>query len=243
MCRSVKISMIRRETGMVENRSGAERHVSRRDIFELALGYGLILAVIWTPNPAQRILYWIAIAVLIVVTVLRREKPAELGLTGNGFLRSLWVVGLAALLAAISIAVAWHAHTLHRHLGRVSLNFHFTGYIIWALVQQFLLQDYFLGRFLSLFSNRWVAVAGATALFTIAHIPNPILVVLTLVWGFIACALFLRYRNLYTLGIAHAILGIGVAITVPSHIQRHMRVGIGYLHYHPKARSLHPHQP
>jgi membrane protease YdiL (CAAX protease family) len=218
----------------------AQPRTSRaRDIFELVLGYGMILAVIWTPNPPQRILYWITFALVIVITLLRRDSLRTLGLTRDGFLRSLWVVGAAAILAAIAVAVAWRLHTLHRHFGRISLDFHFSGYVIWALLQQFLLQDYFLLRLLRLVRNPWIAVAIAAAIFSIAHMPNPVLVILTLVWGLIACVLFLRYRNLYALGIAHAILGICVAISVPNHIQRHMRVGLGYLHYHPPVRRLH----
>jgi hypothetical protein len=48
-----------------------------------------------------------------------------------------------------------------------------------------------------------------------------------------ACVLFLRYRNIYALGLAHGILGLCVAIIVPDSIQHHMRVGIGYYRYHP----------
>ena len=210
-----------------------------RAIIELAVGYGLILAVIWTPNPAQRFLYWLAIATVLIITILRRDSPKELGITGRGFLRSLWVVGVAALLAAIAVFAAWRLHTLHFDFGRIVFNFRFTGYAIWALVQQFLLQDYFLLRFLRLLKRRRAAVLSAAALFSIAHVPNPLLVVLTMVWGIIACVLFLRYRNLYTLGIAHAMLGVCIAITVPNHIQRHMRVGLGYLQYHPHAHHLH----
>lgn len=211
-----------------------------RDFFELALGYTLILSVIWMPNPPQRILYWIALGTLVIITLLRRESLKTLGLGTEGFLRSLWIAGLAALFATIAILVAWKLHTLHRHFGRIALDLHFTGYVIWAFMQQFLLQDYFLLRLLRLARRPWLAVCIATLIFALAHIPNPILVILTLAWGAIACVLFLRYRNLYTLGIAHAILGITVAITVPNHIQHHMRVGIGYLHYHPHTAGVHP---
>ncbi len=215
-----------------------------RDLFELALGYALILSVIWTPNPAQRVLYWITLATVVIITVLRRDSLKALGLGGEGFLRSLWVAGLALLLAAAVVTFAWRMHTLHRHFGaaggRIGLNFRFSGYVIWALLQQFLLQDYFLMRLLRLVRNPWLAVTLATLLFALAHIPNPILVILTAAWGFVACMLFLRYRNLYTLGIAHAILGICVAVTVPNHLQHHMRVGLGYLHYHPPVHRFHP---
>lgn len=211
-----------------------------RDLFELAIGYGLILGVIWTPNPAQRVLYWIALVTVIVITILRRDSLKTLGLGGEGFLRSLWIPALALLLATVAVLIAWRLHTLHRHFGRIGLDFHFTGYIIWALLQQFLLQDYFLLRLQRMVRTTGLAVTLATLLFAIAHIPNPVLMILTFIWGFISCALFLRYRNLYSLGIAHAILGICVAITVPNHIQHHMRVGLGYLRYHPPVRHFHP---
>lgn len=73
----------------------------------------------------------------------------------------------------------------------------------------------------------------AAALFTAAHIPNPVLMPLVLVWGLVACTVFMRHRNVYALGIAHAVLGITIAITVPSTADHNMRVGLGYLTYRP----------
>jgi hypothetical protein len=40
------------------------------------------------------------------------------------------------------------------------------------------------------------------------------------------------HRNLYPLAVAHALIGLALAVSVPDSIQRHMRVGLGYLHYH-----------
>jgi membrane protease YdiL (CAAX protease family) len=76
----------------------------------------------------------------------------------------------------------------------------------------------------------------AAVLFALAHLPNPILTPITLFWGFAACLLFLHYRNLYPLAMAHAIVGIAIAITVPGPVVHNMRVGLGYLTYH-----RHPH--
>jgi membrane protease YdiL (CAAX protease family) len=208
------------------------RALRSRDLIEVILGYGLILAVIWTPNPLQRILYWTTLAAIIVITLLRRENLKTLGLGTTGLVSSLWIVGLALGLGGITVWVASQLHLLHSLFGQAPLIAHVWGYLLWALMQQFLLQSYFLARFLRLTSRPWQAVALSALLFSIAHIPNPVLVALTLIWGVISCVLFLRYRNLYTLGLAHCILGICIAITVPNHIHRHMRVGLGYLHYH-----------
>ena len=77
------------------------------------------------------------------------------------------------------------------------------------------------------------AALAAAAIFSLAHLPNPILSVITFVWGLAACLLFMRYRNLYTLVIAHAILGVTLAATVPGPVIHNMRVGLGYLTYSP----------
>jgi hypothetical protein len=76
-------------------------------------------------------------------------------------------------------------------------------------------------------------VIVAAGLFAFAHLPNPILTPLTLIWGLAACLLFLRYRNVYTLAIVHAVFGICIAVTVPGPVDHNMRVGLGYLTYRP----------
>jgi hypothetical protein len=103
-------------------------------------------------------------------------------------------------------------------------------------MQQFLLQIYFLVRLMRLLPGKVAAVMAAAGMFSLAHLPNPVLTPVTMVWGIVACILFLRYRNIYTLGVAHGILGICVATIVPDSIQHHMRVGIGYYRYHPSHR-------
>ncbi len=75
-----------------------------------------------------------------------------------------------------------------------------------------------------------------------ARCPIPFLMPLTLVWGFAACLLFLRYRNIYPLMIAHAILGITVAMTIPGPVDHNMRVGLGYLTYYPHMHAQRMHR-
>ena len=203
-----------------------------RDLLEIIVGYGLILTVIWTPNPLQRILYWITVATILSLTLLRRENLKTLGLGTTGLVFSLWIPVLAFPLSALAVWVSFRLHTLHSLFGQAPLFSHVWGYLVWALMQQFLLQSYFLSRMLRLVPGRWPAVGLVALLFALAHIPNPVLTVLTLVWGTLSCLFFLRYRNLYTLALAHGILGICLAITIPDQVHRHMRVGLGYLHYH-----------
>ena len=141
------------------------------------------------------------------------------------------MVVLAAVLSAVAVAAAIHLHTLripHTVMGWVLA---WGGYTVWSFVQQFLLQGYFLFRLLRLLPRREGAAVAAAVIFAAAHLPNPLLTVVTLIWGVVACFVFLRCRNVYTLMLTHAILGVSLAITVPGPKMHNMRVGIGYLHY------------
>ncbi len=98
-------------------------------------------------------------------------------------------------------------------------------------MQQILLQDVFLRRLQRLLPSAGLAAFATAIIFSIAHLPSPVLTVVTFVFGLAACLVFLRYRNLYPLAIAHAILGVTIAITLPNSVIRNMRVGLGYIHY------------
>jgi membrane protease YdiL (CAAX protease family) len=215
----------------------------RRDFVELAIAYGLILLVIWTPRSWQRILWWIAAAAVLAIATASYEGLQAMGLRRENFLRSLWVVGLASLVSAVAIVLAVWLRTLHVPATPILFIETYAGYILWTFVQQLLMQCFFLSRLLRLLPNPKLAALVTAVIFAAAHLPNPILVPVTLLWGLAACLLFLRYRNLYTLAIAHAILGVTLTITVPAKVHHNMRVGLGYLtyaHTHRAAPSAQP---
>jgi hypothetical protein len=213
----------------------------RRDLLELSIGYGLILLTIWTPQPWQRLFYCVALAWVLLVTMVSFDGWSTMGLRFSGSLRSLWVAGAALLLAAAAVNLAGRLHTLHVPGYPTMFVKHYWGYVIWAFVQEFLLLDFVLLRLLRLLPDRKAAVLAATGLFALAHLPNPILTPVTLFWGFAACLLFLQYRNVYTLAMAHAIFGICISITVPGPIDHNMRVGLGYLTYRPPSSQTESH--
>jgi len=209
-----------------------------RDFLEVSITYGMVLLALWTPKPAQGWLFWITLAWVVSAIIASGQDARTLGFRPSELRRSIWIAGFAVLTAVIAVWIAAQMHVLHPFLPRVSAAPRFLAYLLWALLQQFLLQDFFLLRLLRLLPTKTAAVIVATVLFASAHIPNLLLVVATLLWGAAGCALFLRYRDLYSLGIAHGILGICLAITLPNAIQHQMRVGLGYLHYHePPHRS------
>jgi membrane protease YdiL (CAAX protease family) len=205
-----------------------------RDLLELIAGYGTIVGIIWTPEHWQRILSPIALALTLGVVLVRRPSRDDLGVGRRGLIPSLWILPAAIALAFISVFVASKIGTLHPlYKGDFT---HTSGYVLWTIYQQFLLQDYFMDRLLRLLSSEAIAVTIAGTLFAVAHLPNLVLTAATLVWGVVSCALFRRYRNLWALGLAQGLLGLCFAICVPDALHHHLRVGLGYLRY----RSIQP---
>jgi hypothetical protein len=214
-----------------------EEQSRQRATLEVCGGYVLILAVLWAPRPWQRFLYWLPVVWIAGATWLSFESAAAFGLRAANLLRSLWIAALAALLSVITVVVAAHLHTLHAPPSVMSFTKSYIGYAIWAFVQQFLMMDFFLPRLLRVLPRSAYAVLATTGIFTLAHLPNPVLTPLTMLWGLAGCCHFLRYRNLYPLALAHAILGITLAVAVPGYITHNMRAGLGYLTY--RQRRLH----
>jgi len=200
-------------------------------LLEIFTAWALIEATIWHSGKPQSRLFWISFLFIVISTIVHRPKLNEIGLSLRGLRSSLWVIPCAIAVSSAAVLLAWAAGTLHPLFGAIAQARHSTGYAIWAVLQQFILQSYFFLRFEKLVSTR-SAILLSAGLFCLAHIPNPVLLVTCLIAGCLACEIFRRNRNIYALGVAHAILGLTIAITVPDDIQRHMRVGIGYYHYH-----------
>ncbi len=207
-------------------------HWSVRDLVELSVGFVAIMIVLWLPTHEQLIFGPIALLVPAGLVFLKKPTSDDLGLGLFQFLRSLWILPVAIALAALGIYLAQLSGTYHA-LYKAEFG-HVGGYVIWTIYQQFLLQDYFMPRLSNLLSSD-AAIAVAAILFSVAHLPNVPLMIATLVWGAVSCALFRRYRSIYVLGIAQGLLGLCFAVCVPDLFLHHMRVGLGYWHYHPSG--------
>jgi membrane protease YdiL (CAAX protease family) len=179
----------------------------------------------------------IAAAAIFAIAAASYKGARSVGLRGGNFIRAWWIPAAAMVLAAAAVVVADQMQTLHTPQGGpIAFIKTYWAYALWSGVQQLLLQGFFLSRFSALSSNKRQAAFIAALLFALAHLPNPVLTPVTLFWGLAACLLFFNYRTIYPLAVAHAILGIAVAITVPGHVDHNMRVGLGYLTYrnHPQ---------
>jgi hypothetical protein len=209
----------------------------QRDFFEVCFAFAMLLLVLWTPMPWQLPLWGIVLAGMLAMTRMRFNGLEPMGLSTGNFRPALWAVGLALVLAVVAVVLAIDLGTLQVPDSPIRFFGHYGAYVIWAFIQQLGLQCFFLSRLLRLMPDALSAVSLAACMFAIAHLPSPILVVAALIWGFVACMLFLRYRNVYLLAISHAILGIALGVTIPPQVDHDMLVGRRYFTYTESAQK------
>jgi membrane protease YdiL (CAAX protease family) len=198
---------------------------------ELAVGYSLIMATIWTGHSAQRILFFITAAWFFCSALMATMQREPLGLRPPPLRMAVVTISTAVLIAVVTGAIAAAAGTLHGLFGVRAPLFHASTYLLWSLVQQHIQQAFFFARFEQLTSNGPLASLITACLFGLAHLPNPVLTPVTFAGGWILCELFRRYRSIYPLAVAHGLIGLALAVSVPDSLQHHMRVGLGYLRY------------
>ena len=106
----------------------------------------------------------------------------------------------------IAIAFRQLAHTL-RELDMERAIIGFLSYCTWGLFQQYLLNAFFVNRMLPVSSSAHQAAALGAACFAGAHAPNWFLMLVGLATGYCCARVWIQYRNLYFLGIAHGAIG------------------------------------
>jgi membrane protease YdiL (CAAX protease family) len=194
---------------------------------EILLLLLLLELVFWTPRSLVHTFLIVALLGSALWFGFRRRNREELGF--------MWPsrVGTAAILAigcgvavAIPLLFLLSGHPVPANPDWPKVK-NLWPYVVWALGQQFLLQSFFYLRFESLLGAR-AAVLVSSVLFALLHLPNLPLTAMTMLGGLFFTEMFRAYRSLYPLGIAHALMGIAIAYSIPDSLMHHMRVGLSY---------------
>ena len=151
------------------------------------------------------------------------ETLKSLGLTGGAFVDAMvaWRWWLATGMAAVAI-LGWMravpAHLVYRWL----------VYLSWCILQQLLFQNMVYRRLRAALGSSWTTSLCAGALFAATHLPNPILVPATLVWGTVSTRMFDSRSSIPALGLWQALLSTLLSTLTPIALIRQFRVGPGY---------------
>jgi hypothetical protein len=212
--------------------SVARSRLSILTALEVGLIFAGILSYIWCWQHTFHYA-WVGLYALILTShVLHRDTLRGLGLGGNAMRASAQCVfPLAILLYLPMLFYGWANHRLALLRPNWQSLLSLLGYGIWCAFQQYLTQSYFHNRLMLITRNRHVSSAIIGIMFSATHIPNPILMVATLIAGIVFAEVFARHRNIWPLALAQAVGGLLLAAVSPDTMIHHLRVGPGYFFY------------
>ena len=198
---------------------------------QIVVAFLFLEFALWEPRLETRN-RWVGLAaiVILVLVLIDRASLERLGLRLPKTFGASVVLGISfATVVFLVTMVHWAGGEVPANPTWPSLHLAWQ-YVVWALIQEFILQSFFFTRCEELFGSS-AAVWVTATLFAAAHLPSPILTTFTLMGGLFFCEMFRRYRSIYPIGIVHGALGLTIAMTMPDSLLHHMRVGIGYLRY------------
>src|SRR5262249_29691713 len=231
---SEQLSLMMSEGFPAPERPSEPFRLGRREwvtLLEVTVGFLLIMMTVWTPRPLQTLLFWTSAAWLVACTVIGVWRHGLPSWRLPSLKASALMIVCGLLIAVGLMALGAAAGTLHGLFGAQEPLRHAAGYICWAVIPQYIQQTFFFARFEQVTHNGLLAGLLTALLFGVAHLPNPVLAPVTFLGGWLLSELFRRYRSVLPLGIGHGFVGLAIALSVPDHIQHHMRVGLGYLRY------------
>lgn len=210
---------------------------------EVILTYVLILVQLWFVGKVLSPFTILPFSVILMSSLLRKEFIQTLGLSNfslKGY-RSLWqflVVGIVVIFI-----IGGYVHSLQPKTDRPiflqlivlvpGIIVRFLAYIAPAFCQQVVLNSYFVNRIHFLLGKSTPTAIVIGILFSLVHFPNPVLSILTLVWGAISSHFFLKHRNVYPLVLVHAALAAVTYCVLPPSLHHEFRVGMQYSLYIP----------
>ncbi|HEY3404368.1 MAG TPA: CPBP family glutamic-type intramembrane protease [Ohtaekwangia sp.] len=151
-------------------------------------------------------LFWIGYILYIIST--DRKAFQHWGFRKEGFIQSLkWILPAATFAVGGFVFYGLRENTL-------LINWHILPimvlYPIWGTLQQFLIIGLIAGNLNSLKSihiPKPISILSASLLFSIVHFPSLPLVVSTFILAIFYAVVYLKFRNLWILGLFHGWLG------------------------------------
>jgi membrane protease YdiL (CAAX protease family) len=201
-------------------------------VVEVTALTALVLSYIWGWQgafPGSALLLVVLYFGIGIASHLRRgESARQIGFRLDNwraaFRGALIAVGIASFLfLALGAALdTWHFPPVRQSIASLP------WLVAWGTAQQYGLVCFLYQRLLEILQGPRAATLGAALLFAVFHVPNPVLLVVTLVAGVVSCTLYRRAPNVLVLGIAHAAVSFVVAGALPSSLTHRMHVGPGY---------------
>jgi hypothetical protein len=199
----------------------------RGDLAEAITFFCAVLLFLWF---LARPLPWTGVVLVAAVVLSWRRRSLTAASLGLGWkelccsVRSwsgLWVVSIV-LFVALGYRVVFRLPALEQ--GCV--------YFAWGAVQQVVYQSMMYMPLRNNLRSRGLAAGLSGLAFALMHVPNPVLVAGTFVWGVVACLLFERCRTVWGLALMQVMLSSMLLWVTPAELNRNFRIGPYYYEIH-----------
>jgi len=163
---------------------------------------------------------------------LRRESFRDLGFRFDNFFRALKLlllpmlaIGILSLLIGLLAGarpnfMRWHADRWL--VAQLALGFG------WGFVQQYVLQSFVNRRAQIVWGPGVMSVLLTALVFALLHLPNPWLMLVTMIGGLVWAFVFQRAPNLFALALSHSVMTWVLVSTLPVSALNHLRIGFKY---------------
>jgi hypothetical protein len=203
----------------------------RAAAFELACLVLLVETIMWAVPfmPNHRVAYagMASLIIVLLVTCHLRDglSAREIGFRFDNFFAALSRLALPLVaFVLIVVAAGLAAGTL-----RLGAKFYsmFAAVPLWALLQQYMLLAFCNRRLRVIVGERRSAIATA-ALFSLLHLPNPVLTLACAAGGYIWAREHQRSPNLFANAMTHTVASAFLANAMPRWLLKNMVVGFNY---------------
>ena len=99
---------------------------------------------------------------------------------------------------------------------------------LWALFQQYVLNGFINRRAALALGKGTKSIVLVAVVFSVLHLPNPLLAILTFIGGLVWATVYQRQPNLFALALSHAVSSLTLALTVSPKLLDSLRVGFKY---------------
>ena len=158
----------------------------------------------------------LGLSVLVVTFSIRKDPLRELGIRLDNLKSSARECLITFLIGGSLIVIVFLFHLKDFTSANFRHYYLFFLQPLWGIAQQFWLQSVIFVRFLQILKNKNLTILASAVIFSLLHAPKIPFMVITFIAGLCCCILFSRHRNIFTLGILHAIMaGMVYVLLVP----------------------------
>ncbi len=169
----------------------------------------------------------LALAFMINSHRQRGEGLKDIGFRLDNFLPAARMLVIPTIVAgALILSLAWFIRG--REFGLAPFRPRFLTVPLWALFQQYALQGFINRRAQLALGAGTRSILLVAVVFSLIHLPNPLLTGLTLIGGLIWAAIYQRVPNLFALALSHTVVSLLLALSLSSDLFYNLRVGLKY---------------